>query len=215
MTVSTTSNTGSAAPPELCALPRGRHGLPRDFVEQNQRTRTLAGMIEAVAERGYAATTVTDCVEAARVSRKTFYELFAGKEECFTAAYEAGIGEIRRRFVAEFDVNRGWEEAIEAALASVLGFLAENPHVARATMVEVLSSTPELAKRHHATIAGLTSYFARDREPSLTEEVIVAGIFALISQRILAGRTETLPQLLPELVELVRAPARATPVLSG
>jgi len=210
-----TIKTAAAAPPELCTLPRGRHGLPRDFVEENQRTRTIAGTIEAVAKRGYAATTVGDCVEAARVSRKTFYHLFAGKEECFTAAYEAGIGEIRRRFVAEFDANRGWEEAIEAALASVLGFLAENPHVARATMVEVLSSTPELAARHHATIAGLAPYLTRDREAALTEEVIVAGIFALISQRILAGHTETLPHLLPELVGLVRAPYRQTPTLNG
>jgi hypothetical protein len=61
----------------LPRLPPGRHGLPREFVVENQRQRIAAGMIEVVVERGYLATTVTQVVAAAGVSRRTFYNYYA------------------------------------------------------------------------------------------------------------------------------------------
>ncbi|MEA2379823.1 MAG: hypothetical protein QOD13_3730 [Thermoleophilaceae bacterium] len=70
-------------------LPRGTHGLDRDVVEASQRTRLLEAVGRAVAERGYAAATIDDVVRGAGVSKKTFYDHFADKQECFLAAYEA------------------------------------------------------------------------------------------------------------------------------
>lgn len=69
-------------------LPPGRHGLSREFVAENQRQRLLNGVVEAVAEHGYNATTIARIVAAAGISRRTFYEHFEGKEDCFAAAYE-------------------------------------------------------------------------------------------------------------------------------
>lgn len=218
-------------PPELCALPRGKHGLPREFVERNQRARIVAGMIEAAARHGYAGAAVSRVIAAAGVSRRTFYDHFAGKEECFEAAYETCMGEIRRRFESGFGLEEEVEgvigrrpEAVERALAALLSFLADNPRVARVATVEVLSSTPRLAERHHAEVAALAPCIA-PRGPgaegngggatSLTEEVILAGIFALISQRVLAGKAETLPGLLPELVGLAGTPSRTAALASG
>ena len=60
-------------------------------IRGSQRARLVEGMIQAVAEKGYAAATVTDAVRAARVSRGTFYAQFASKEECFLEAYKYGI----------------------------------------------------------------------------------------------------------------------------
>ena len=57
----------------------------------SQRARLVEGMIQAVAEKGYAAATVADAVRAARVSRGTFYAQFASKEECLLEAYRYGI----------------------------------------------------------------------------------------------------------------------------
>src|SRR3712207_4871654 len=71
-------------------LPRGRHAAPREVVWQSQRDRLLAAMADAVAEKGYAKASVADVIERAGVSRKTFYEHFANKEECFLAASDAG-----------------------------------------------------------------------------------------------------------------------------
>jgi len=212
--LATKQSTDTEVPPELCALPAGRHSLPREFVAQNQRTRLIAGMIEVAGEQGYARASVSRCIEAAHVSRKTFYEQFADKEECFTAAYEAGMAEVRSRFAAPFESDEGRPQTIEAALAAVLEFFAENPNVARVTMVEVLLSTPRLFERHHAEIVGLAPLLSRDRDadgngstPSpLTEEGIISGVFSLISQRILTGETATLPRMLPQLTELALTP---------
>lgn len=68
-------------------IPRGRHGIPREVVLRNQRDRLLAGVAKAVGERGFANVRIADIVRHARVSRKTFYDHFAGKEACVEAAY--------------------------------------------------------------------------------------------------------------------------------
>ena len=78
-------------------LPRGTHGLDRDVVEASQRTRLLEAVGRAVAERGYAAATIDDVVRRAGVSKKTFYEHFADKQDCFLAAYEAASEELLER----------------------------------------------------------------------------------------------------------------------
>ena len=75
-------------------LPRGRHGLPREAVTESQRQRILQAMIEVVSERGYPETRVVDVIGVAGVSRKTFYELFASKEDCFLAAYDVLLGNL-------------------------------------------------------------------------------------------------------------------------
>ena len=75
-------------------LPRGRHGLPREAVTESQRSRILQAMIEVVSERGYPETRVVDVIGVAGVSRKTFYELFSSKEDCFLATYDVLLGNL-------------------------------------------------------------------------------------------------------------------------
>jgi AcrR family transcriptional regulator len=73
------------------SLPRGRHGLPHAFIVTNQRRRLLEGIAAACAVKSYPAVTIKDITDAARVSRRTFYDLFSDKEACFLAAYDASI----------------------------------------------------------------------------------------------------------------------------
>ena len=61
--------------------PRRRHGLPRDFVAQNQRDRLTAGTIAAICEHGYHETTISQIAAAAGVSRRTFYDHFINKQD--------------------------------------------------------------------------------------------------------------------------------------
>ena len=75
-------------------LPRGTHGLDRSLVAASQRTRLLEAVGRAVADRGYAAATIDDIVRDAGVSKKTFYEHFTDKLDCFLAAYEAASDEL-------------------------------------------------------------------------------------------------------------------------
>ena len=91
-------------------LPKGRHGLSRQFIASNQRERLLDAIANVVAEKGYAATRVADITDYAGVSRKTFYELFSDKEDCFLAAYDASRAMLMDRLAhACGGGRRPWE----------------------------------------------------------------------------------------------------------
>ena len=64
----------------------GPSAIPRGQVSAIQRERILSAVVETIAEVGYARMTVAQVIARARVSRKTFYEVFCGREHCFLAA---------------------------------------------------------------------------------------------------------------------------------
>jgi AcrR family transcriptional regulator len=203
-------------PPELARLPPGRHGLPREFVTHNQRERLIAGIAEAVAEHGYSGTTIAHITRAAAVSRRTFYEHFSSKDECFVAAYDAVMAELRERVTAAFEQNDDWPHAIKAGIGAMLEFLAAEPNLARLCMVEALVAGPAVVERYDAAIQSFVPYFQEGREgrsPEVlsrlsptTEEALVGGMVSLISRRIIAGKAEELEELLPDLVEFTLTP---------
>ena len=137
--------------PGLPRLPPGRHGLRREFVEQNQRQRLTAGIIAAVAERGYHETTITEIAAAAGVSRRTFYAYFASKEECFLAAYQEIGTYLREAGAAAATAADSWPERVRAKLAAMLETFAANPDLARfcllAPRVPAIASPPATARR--------------------------------------------------------------------
>jgi AcrR family transcriptional regulator len=206
----------SEYPPELARLPPGRHGLPREFVTRNQRERLIAGLAEAVAENGYAGTTIAHITRHAAVSRRTFYEHFASKDECFVAAYDMVMSELDRRVGEAFEQEDEWSQAVRAGLAAMLEFLTAEPHLARLSMVEALVAGPVVVERYDAAIQNLVPYFQAGREgrsddvlaglSATTEEALVGGIVSLISRRIFADRTGELESLLPDLVEFALTP---------
>lgn len=203
-------------PPELSRLPPGRHGLPREFVVHNQRERLIAGLAEAVAENGYASTTIAHITRHAAVSRRTFYEHFASKDECFVAAYDTVMDELRERIGDAFAAEEEWPQAVKAGIGAMLGFLASEPNLARLSMVEALVAGPVVVERYDAAIQSLVPYFEagrKGRSPEVlsrlsptTEEALVGGMVSLISRRIFAGRTAELESLLPDLVEFALTP---------
>jgi AcrR family transcriptional regulator len=203
-------------PPELARLPPGRHGLPREFVARNQRERLIAGLAEAVAENGYAGTTIAHITRHAAVSRRTFYEHFSSKDDCFVAAYDTVMAELRERVDEAFNAEEEWPQAVRAGIAAMLEFLTAEPHLARLSMVEALVAGPVVVERYDAAIQGLVPYFEAGRKgrsakvlaglsPS-TEEALIGGMVSLISRRIFADRAEELESLLPDLVEFALTP---------
>lgn len=85
-------------------LPHGPHRLQRDEVVLNQRARIQGALIEAVAHDGYEGTSVKQVIELAGVSRRSFYEQFANKEDCFLATFDLivtrDLQQIRRAYLA-------------------------------------------------------------------------------------------------------------------
>src|SRR5881396_2849860 len=99
--------TGGSAPREL---PRGPHRLGREVVEASQRERMLDAVVRAVADKGYSGATVGDVVSRAGVSRKTFYEHFRDKEECFLAAYDEGVEILMKQIRAAGERATSWRD---------------------------------------------------------------------------------------------------------
>jgi AcrR family transcriptional regulator len=203
-------------PPELSRLPPGRHGLPAEFVARNQRERLVAGLAEAVAENGYAGATIAHITKAAAVSRRTFYEHFRDKDDCFVAAYETVMEELRARVAERFERSETWPRGVRDAITSILRFLAAEPNLARLSMVEAQVAGPIVVERYDAAIQSFVPYFRAGREglsaaamerlSQTTEEALVGGMVSLISRRVLIGQTTELETLLPDLVEFVLTP---------
>jgi AcrR family transcriptional regulator len=210
------SDDAEGYPPELARLPPGRHGLPREFVVHNQRERLIAGLAEAIAENGYSGTTIAHITRHAAVSRRTFYEHFNSKDECFVAAYDTVMKELRERVSAGFEEADDWPHAVRSGIGAMLSFLAAEPHLARLCMVEALVAGPVVVERYDAAIQSFVPYFQSGREgrpPEVlarlsptTEEALVGGMVSLISRRIIAGKAEELEELLPDLVEFTLTP---------
>jgi AcrR family transcriptional regulator len=196
-------------PADVVRLPPGRHGLSPDAVAESQRERLLNGVVEAVVEHGYNATTIAQLIEAASVSRRTFYEHFAGKEECALAAYEmiaTHVGEALREAEAE---EAAWPDRVRAELATLLGIFAADPTVARFVLLESLAAGGELAARHRASLRCFAELLrpeapaAPDALAEAREQALVGGISTLVVRRLKAGEAGSLEDLLPDLHELV------------
>src|SRR3954463_4377244 len=144
------------------ALPRGRHAAPREVVAASQRERMLAAMAEVVGAKGYGPVAVADVIARAGVSRKTFYEHFENKEECFLAAYDAGV-ELMLDAIDEAirAAAPGGPVAIaRAGTARYLETLAANPAFARTFLIEVLAAGPRALERRAAVHARFADQLA-------------------------------------------------------
>jgi AcrR family transcriptional regulator len=192
-------------------LPPGRHGLPRDFIAENQRERLLNGMVEAVAEHGFNETTIGQITDAAKISRRTFYEYFPSKEECFLAAYEMIDAHVRSAMEAAPDPESPWPERVRASLAALLDVLARDPAVARFYLIEPLAAGGEISARYRDTMQLLAATIrpeqtAADTNVEVRDQALMGGVATLVTRRLKVGGAARLTELLPELVELVLAP---------
>jgi AcrR family transcriptional regulator len=171
-------------------------------------------MIEVVSQRGYPETRVVDVIGAAGVSRKTFYELFESKEDCFLATYdillENLLGEAADAF--ESHSEEPWPVRIAAALEALLVHLARHPHEARFAIVEVLAAGPKALARRDAALRQFTGFLESGRStssvdlPGITSIAVAGGINELLYSEILHGAAGRLPSRLPDLMFWVTLP---------
>src|ERR1700730_8986811 len=127
------------------ATPRlrpGPNGLPRGQVTEIQRSRMLAAAVDAVEEVGYARMTVAQVISRARVSRKTFYDVFADREDCFLAAFEQAVSQAGVVMQEAYELEPGWRDGVRSGLAALLMFFEDDPRLARLSGVEALGAGP-------------------------------------------------------------------------
>jgi AcrR family transcriptional regulator len=171
-------------------------------------------MVEVVAERGYAETRVADVITLAGVSRKTFYELFGGKEDCFLVAFDGWFDSIIAAANDAYEAaeGAGWAERITAALATFLERIAADPAAARAFIVEVLAAGPKAVARRDAAVRQFAHLIDAGRAessaelPGITSLALVGGMNELLYSEIFHGAAAGLAQRLPDLVYWVTQP---------
>jgi AcrR family transcriptional regulator len=180
----------------------------RAFAPVSQRERLLEGMARTVMAQGYAATAVADVLTTARMSRRTFYEQFADKEDCFLAAYDVIVGICTDRVTGAYHAAERWQEGIERAIGELLETLAAEPAFAYLGIVEILAAGPRGLARREETLQRFVAFIDAVRDaagpeaspPSpLIAQAIVGGIHELLYSHIVRGEAEQLPQLAPEL----------------
>ena len=144
-------------------LRSGRGGLPRAQVSEIQRGRMLAAAADAVAEVGYAGMTVEQVVSRAKVSRKTFYEVFVDREDCFAVVFEQVLAQARL-FVGEaYGRESSWREGVRAGLARLLVFMDDEPALARLCVVEALAAGERVLERRARVLDELAVLVDRGR----------------------------------------------------
>jgi AcrR family transcriptional regulator len=193
-----------------------RPQLPPEFVAAHKRRRMIDAMSELCAEQGYEATKIADVVRRAHVARKTLYDNFSGKEELFLAAFDTTLADADAAVAEACEVIEAgdWEARTEAALRTLLEFVAANPAAARLCLVEAPAATPASAARYEATVESYIGHL-RDGAPSLPsrpatlEEALVGGTFWIVQRQIRRGATTDAADLLPELTEFVISPYRS------
>lgn len=158
--------------------------------------------------------TVADVVSRAGVARNTFYDNFDSKEDCFLAAQEMALAEALGRVVEAAGMAESWPRQVRAGLAAFLGYVEEEPALARTCMVEALSAGPAPLARYEESRQTFVSLLRLGRDvspyrgdlPETLEEAIVGGVFWILYRRLSNPSPEAIPELLPELVEFALAP---------
>ncbi len=161
------------------------------LTDSAQRAKVLEGMVQAVAEKGYANATVADAVRLARVSRGTFYALFDSKDACLAAAYRLGTEVIEQRVTEAVREASDWRDELRLGLRAYLRTLDEEPTFARVYLLE----RPANGAERDATIRRFaTRYaksFARSGRPVPPEDalyVLAVGVHELACSRVRARR---------------------------
>ncbi len=195
-------------------LPRGRHGLPREFIAENQRERLLAAISDSLDEYGYDRTTVSAISTRAGVSKSDFYRHFASKDACFFAAYDEAAKHLRADVRSACKGQTEWADGVCAGLTAVLARFASEPAQANLLLVEGLRAGPGVYGRFQGTVESFVPYLRNGaptgtssaRPPEAADEAVVGGIASLLGRRVLAGEAGRLDRFFPELAEFALTP---------
>lgn len=205
------SDTGASGPQNPqdgrpWRLPRGRHGLPRETVARSQRERLIGAMVRVAGAKGYSSTSVADVLEASGVGRATFYEMFEDKEDCFLAAHSVLVDDLYAQTTAAYAQPGPWPERVRNGLAALLAWFAEDPDIARVTMLEIATIGPAAQKLFGEQFSRFSALLEEGNEfsdlpegPPNLANIAGSTVFVHIYEQVVLERVGNLPNLLPQL----------------
>ena len=198
---------------------RSRSGgaSPRVQVAEMQRARLLGAAVATIGELGYAGASVAHITARARVSRRTFYDLFANREDCLLAVLGDAVEQISSEIAREDLGGSAWRERVRGGLLAILSFFDREPVLARVCVVDALQGGPRVLAWREEVLAGLARVLDEGREEAragsqrectaLTAEGLVGAAFAIVHARLTSKKQrEPLRDLAGELMSLIVLP---------
>ena len=198
----------------LHQLSEDLNGSGREQVAEIQRVRILAAMVDVASELGAGNATVARVVARSGVSRRTFYEIFEDREDCFLAAFYEAVLQIRACVLPAYEQRGSWRSKIRAALAALLEYFDGEPATARLVIVETLGAGPRILERRRQVLEAIVAIVDQGRgkvqkgdgPSSLTAEGTVGGVCALLHSRLLANSGDPLLEILNPLMSMIVLP---------
>jgi AcrR family transcriptional regulator len=193
-------------------LPPGRHGLPPEFVAENQRWRLLGACAEALSELGYAKLSTREISTRAGVSVNAFYEHFDDLSACVATAHQTAVDCLWEAIGGACDSRLDSPRVVvEAAIEAALAFAAFEPQLARLLDLEAVAAVETVASQQELLIGRLAGLLrehaapstgAAELSPVLGRQLIGASI-SLVSG--LVGAGDRFPDVAPQLSQLLLA----------
>ena len=205
--------TGHRSPPRV---PRGRHAPPLEVRVGVQRRRLLQAAAAVFAQRGYAEGSAEAISRAAGMSKATFYEHFANKEECILVLFDEAATEVMRAMASAGEAGPfdTFEARVAAGARAFLQTLSAYPEPAQTLLVEVIGAGPRAAARRDAILQAFADAMERDFAHAAPDYgagtfastddafAIIGACVELVSRQLRTGRPEDMLDLLPVIVRL-------------
>jgi AcrR family transcriptional regulator len=184
-------------------------------VGEIQRSRLLAAASGVVYEVGYSRTTVAHITRRARVSRRTFYDLFEDREDCVMAVFEDAVVRVRREVMQATGASSlDWRERVRAGLWAILSFFDREPVLAQVCVVQALRTGTRALQRREEVLQELAGALEEGRHARgargnclpLTAEGLVGAVLGILYGRLLRRDPEPLTGLFGELMGMIVLP---------
>ncbi|MFL5872174.1 MAG: TetR/AcrR family transcriptional regulator [Solirubrobacterales bacterium] len=189
-------------------------GEPAALRREHQRHRILLAALEVFGTRGSAVSTVQDVIGEARVSRATFYRLFADKESCLAALHDELLTWLWDEVAVTVADVETWPLQLRAAVERTIELLADDPRVARICAVEVYAAGSELRARHDRLVKDLGDLLRLGRAerpggaelPALLEPMLARGAISIAGRSIVYRQSPAPASLGAELSQFMLIP---------
>ena len=202
---------------ERATVPRGRHAPPLEVRQDRQRERLFAAAATVFARGGYADASAEAIAREAGMSKATFYEHFANKEECIVALFDAATGLLLHNMRAAVAQHADADPAtrVRTTLEAFLGTLARFPDESQTLLVEIVGAGPRAMERRDRALEAVAQYIeelnredaARGRSPRFASPhdayAITGAVVELASRQIRTGVPGDIRELEPIVERLI------------
>jgi AcrR family transcriptional regulator len=195
---------------------RGRHAPPPEVRVPRQRERLLRAAAAEFAQLGYTGASSESISRRAGMSKATFYEHFANKEECIMALFDvaaAGVARAMVEAVRELGAAAP-AQRIKAATRAFLTALADHPEYAQTLLVEIIGAGPNAAHRRDEIMQRFADQLDADNAAAAERKLIarfaspydafaiVGAITELVSRQVRLGEPSDVHELAPVIDRL-------------